>query len=139
MPCQSSVVRFVPVAAIAALVLALAPSALAGKGGSNAAGSGCSISPSQVVLDQSWTVAAWGLPTNSTVNEIITWPDGGQTTGPIAVASNGTFTTTGNSDMSPGFIAPEQTGTYTYQFVGKVKWPAGSFTQSYAKCSVAVS
>src|SRR2546426_7660231 len=112
MTCKSSVVRFVPLAAIAALGLALAPTALAGKGGSNTAGSGCSISPSQVVLDQSWTVSAWGLPTNSTVNMIITFPDGGQSTGPITVAPKGTFTTTGNSNMSAswGFIAPEQTG-----------------------------
>jgi hypothetical protein len=71
---------------------------------------------------------------------IITFPNGSQSTGPIAVASNGMFTTTGNSNMSAawGFIAPEQTGTYTYQFVGKVTWPAGTFKQSYASCSVQV-
>jgi hypothetical protein len=94
-----------------------------------------------VVLDQSWTVSARGLPTGSTVNMIITFPDGAQSTGTITVASNGTFTTTGNSNMSAswGFIAPEQLGTYAYQFVGKIKWPAGTFTQSYAKCSVRVS
>jgi hypothetical protein len=71
---------------------------------------------------------------------IITFPDGAQSTGPIAVAG-GAFTTTGNSDMSAswGFIAPEQTGIYTYQFVGKIKWPAGTFSQLYAQCSVAVS
>jgi hypothetical protein len=110
MTCKSSVVRFGPLAVIAALGLALAPTAFAGKGGSNTAGSGCAISPSQVVLDQSWTVSAWGLPTNSTVNMIITFPDGGKSTGPITVAPNGTFRTTGNSNMSAswGFIAPEQ-------------------------------
>jgi hypothetical protein len=38
-----------------------------------------------------------------------------------------------------GFIAPEQTGTYKYQFVGRIKWPAGTYSQTYAQCSVAVS
>ena len=48
---------------------------------------------------------------------IITFPDGSQSTGPITVASNGTYTTTGNSNMSAswGFIAANQTGTYKYQ------------------------
>ncbi len=137
--------RIALAAAFMILALALVPAALAGKGnggsGGGGAGSGCSISPSQVVLDQTWTVSAWGLPTNSTVNMIITFPDGSKDTGPVTVASNGTFTTTGNSNMSAtwGFIAPEQTGTYTYQFVNKIKWPAGTFTQSYAKCSVLVA
>jgi hypothetical protein len=137
---KSSVVRFVPLAAIA-LALAPAPTALAGKGGSGTAGSGCSISPSQVLLDQSWTVSARGLPTHSTVNMIISFPDGGRSTGPITVGPNGTFATTGNSNMSAswGFIAPEQKGTYSYQFVGRVKWPAGTFTQSYGECFVVVS
>jgi hypothetical protein len=136
-----SVARFVPPAAIAALALALAPFAHAGKGGSNAGGSGCSITPGQVVLDQSWIVSARGLPANSTVNMIITFPDGGRSRNPITVDPNGTFTTTGNSNMSAswGFIAPEQMGTYTYQFVGKVKLPAGTFTQSYGECFVVVS
>jgi hypothetical protein len=75
------------------------------------------------------------------VNLIITYPNGASDTGPITVASNGTFTTTGNSNMSAGsgFIAPEQQGTYTYQFVGKIRWPYGTFTKSYATCSVLVS
>jgi hypothetical protein len=130
------------VLAAAALVLSLVlvPAALAGKpsgGGGNS--SGCSINPTQVVLDQSWTVSAWGLP--STVNMIITFPDGAQSTGPITVASGGTYTTTGNSNMSAswGFIAPEQTGTYKYQFVGRIKWPAGTYSQQYAQCTVSVS
>jgi hypothetical protein len=131
----------------ACLVVALAsvPVALAGKGAgggkTGGTGSGCSISPGQVALDQVWTVSASGLPTGSTVNMIITFPNGAQSTGPITVASNGSYTTTGNSNMSAtwGFIAPEQHGTYTYQFVNRVKWPAGTFTQSFAKCSVVVS
>jgi hypothetical protein len=103
--------------------------------------SGCSISPASVTLNQTWTVSAWSLPTNSTVNIIITFPDGSQYEGTTTVNSNGTFTTTGNSDMSAswGFITPQQTGTYNYNFVNKLKWPAGTYTKSYATCSVAVS
>ena len=54
--------------------------------------------------------------------------------------SEQTFTTTGNSNMSAawGVIQPEQTGTYTYKFVGKLSW-AGTYKQFYAKCSVVVS
>jgi hypothetical protein len=130
------------VLAVATLVasLALVPAALAGKpGGGGSGGGGCSIAPGQVVLDQNWTVSAWGLP--STVNMIITFPDGASSTGPITVASGGTYTTTGNSNMSAswGFIAPEQTGTYKYQFVGRIKWPAGTYNQMYAQCTVTVS
>ena len=132
------------VLAVATLVvsLALVPAALAGKpggGGGGGGGAGCSIAPGQVVLDQNWTVSAWGLP--STVNMIITFPDGAQSTGPITVTSGGTYTTTGNSNMSAnwGFIAPEQTGTYKYQFVGRIKWPAGTYNQMYAQCTVTVS
>jgi hypothetical protein len=125
------------------LSLALVPAALAGKpsGGRGGGGSSsaCSIAPGQVALDQNWTVSAVGLP--STVNMIITFPDGAQSTGPITVASGGTYTTTGNSNMSAswGFIAPEQTGTYMYQFVGRIKWPAGTYSQMYAQCTVTVS
>ena len=137
-PASSSFVGFVVV-----LSLALVPSAFAGKpsGGGSGGGtsSGCSITPGQVALDQNWTVSASGLP--STVNMIITFPDGAQSTGPITVASGGSYTTTGNSNMSAswGFIAPEQTGTYKYQFVGRIKWPAGTYSQQYGQCTVSVS
>jgi hypothetical protein len=139
---KTPAVRIACSAAFIILALVLVPAALAGKAGKpgsgGVTGSGCSISPGQAVLDQVWTVSAWGLP--GTVNLIITFPDGGRLNGPITV-SNGGFTTTGNSNMSAswGFIAPEQKGTYTYQFVGKVTWPAGTFRQSYATCSVVVS
>jgi hypothetical protein len=132
-------------ALIAALVLV--PAALAGKakppssGGGSTSSSSCSIAPGQVVLDQVWTVSASKLPTGGTVNMILTFPDGGQSTGPVTVNADGTYTTTGNSNMSAswGFISPEQTGTYTYQFVGKVRWPSGSYNQVYATCSVNVA
>jgi len=119
-----------------ALSLALVPAALAGK--PSGGGGGCSIAPGQVGMDQSWTVSAWGLP--STVNMILTFPDGATSTGPVTV-SGGKYTTTGNSNMSAswGFIAPEQTGTYRYQFVGRIKWPAGTYNQMYAQCAVTVS
>jgi hypothetical protein len=129
------------VLAIVALVLsfALVPSAFAGKPTGGGGSSSCSITPGAVALDQNWTVSATGLP--STVNMIITFPDGSQSTGPITVVSGGSYTTTGNSNMSAtwGFIAPEQVGTYKYQFVGRIKWPAGTYGQLYAQCSVAVS
>jgi hypothetical protein len=124
------------------LALVLVPASLAGKPSSGTSGgsSGCSILPSQVVLDQVWTVSASGLPT-SNVNMILTFPDGGKSYGPITVASGGTFTTTGNSNMSAtwGVIPAEQTGTYTYQFVNNIKWSTGAFTKLYATCSVVVS
>ncbi len=128
-------------AVVLVLALALVPAALAGKGRPNGGGgsSGCSITPGQVALDQDWTVSASGLP--STVNMIITFPDGATSTGPITVASGGTYTATGNSNMSAswGFITPEQTGTYKYQFVGRIKWPAGTYNQFYGQCTVSVS
>jgi hypothetical protein len=38
-----------------------------------------------------------------------------------------------------GFITPEQKGTYTYQLVNRIKWPASTFSKTYAQCSVLVS
>jgi len=32
-----------------------------------------------------------------------------------------------------------ETGTHTYTFVGEVTWPAGTYNQVYATCSVQVS
>jgi hypothetical protein len=95
----------------------------------------CSASPGQVALDQAWTLSAHGLPTNTAVNLITTYPNGTMVTGPVSVA-DGTYSFTTSSATG---LPPEQTGTYSYQFVGKVKWPQGTFTQSYATCSVTVS
>jgi hypothetical protein len=69
------------------------------------------------------------LPTGGDVNMIVSYPNGTKFIGVIPVNSNGTFTTV----QSPG-----DDGTYTYQFVGKVRWPQGTFNQSYATCSVQV-
>jgi hypothetical protein len=122
----------------ALLILALVPAAAsASKGkGTGPVSSGCSISPGLVALDQDWTLSAWGLPANSTVNLIIRYPDGTTLTTPVLVASDGTYALT---QSSADALPAEQTGTYTYQFVGNVKWPAGTFNQSYATCSVQVS
>jgi hypothetical protein len=136
--------RIAFVAAFLVLALALVPAALAGKGhngggGTTSGSAGCSISPGQAALDQVWTLSAWKLPTNASM--IISFPDGGTASGPVTVAGDGTFTTTGNSNMSYdwGFIAPEQTGTYTYKFVSKIRWPGGTYSTSYATCSVVVA
>jgi hypothetical protein len=95
----------------------------------------CSISPGSVNLDQSYTVSASGLPSGGTVNLIVTYPNGNTLTGPISVASDGGFTL---AQSSANAMPPEQVGSYSYQFVGKVKWPQGTFNQSYATCSVQV-
>jgi hypothetical protein len=95
----------------------------------------CTISPGSVSLDQSYTVSAQGLPTGGTVNMIVTYPNGTTGTGPVSVASDGTYTFT---QSSANAMPAEQSGTYAYQFVGKVTWPAGTFKQLYASCSVQV-
>jgi hypothetical protein len=93
----------------------------------------CTVSPNPAALDQLFTISAAGLPTGSAVNLIITFPNGTAATSPISVSSNGTYTLTMSSAGS--MFPSEQTGTYTYQFVGRVKWPQGTFKQSYATCS----
>jgi hypothetical protein len=109
-------------------------------GGGGSGGGSCTITPSTVGLDEVWTVSAGGLPASG-VNQRITFPDGALSTGPITVGANGTFTTTGNSNMSAswGFISPEQKGTYSYQYVNRIKYPAGTYTKQYASCSVVVN
>src|SRR5437879_9857068 len=95
----------------------------------------CTVSPNPAALDQLFTVSATGLP--STVNLIITFPNKTAATSPISVSSNGTYTLTMSSAGS--MFPSEQTGTYTYQFVGRIKWPAGTFRQTYATCSANVT
>lgn len=96
----------------------------------------CSISSALVSRDQSYTISAWGLPTGGMVNLIVTYPNGATAVGPVLVASNGTYTLT---QSSVNAMPAGQTGTYTYQFVGKVRWPQGTFNQSYATCAVRVA
>jgi len=93
----------------------------------------CTVSSASVGLDQSFTVTATGLPSGGSVNLIRTYPNGSTATSSIDVSSNGTFSlTTSSAD------AAEQTGVYGYQFVGRVKWPTGSYNQLYSSCSVQV-
>jgi hypothetical protein len=70
------------------------------------------------------------------VNLITTFPNGSTVTVPIPVSSGGTFSLT---QSSANAIPPDQRGKYTYEFVGKVKWPQGTFNQTYATCSVSVT
>src|SRR5712692_6158203 len=93
-------------------------------------GPSCTVSPNPAALDQLFRISAAGLPTGSAANLIITFPNQTAATSPISVSSNGTYTLTMSSAGS--MFPSEQTGTYTYQFVGRVKWPAGTFKQSYA-------
>ncbi|TAN34558.1 hypothetical protein EPN29_02730 [bacterium] len=95
----------------------------------------CTATPSAVALDQSFTISASGLP-NSQVNLVRKYPNGNSEIMPITVSSGGTFTLTQSSADS--VLPSEQTGTYTYLFVSKVKWPAGTYSQTYATCSVSV-
>jgi hypothetical protein len=36
-------------------------------------------------------------------------------------------------------VAGSTTGTYTYEFVGRVSWPSGDTNKIYATCSMQVS
>jgi hypothetical protein len=118
-----------------ALAALLAVPALVSTAGAARHDPPCSVTPGSVALDQSYTVSASGLPTGGTVNMIVTYPNGLTGTGPVSVASDGTFTLTTSSASA---LPPEQTGTYSYQFVGKVRWPQGTFNQTYSTCSVQV-
>jgi hypothetical protein len=129
------VFRLNRIAVSAALATMLAVPALVSTAGAARHDPPCSITPGSVALDQSYTLSASGLPTGGTVNMIVTYPNGTTGTGPVSVASDGTFTlTTSSANAYP----PEQVGTYSYQFVGKVRWPEGTFNQSYSSCAVQV-
>ncbi len=95
----------------------------------------CTVTPSAVAMNQSFTVSAVGLP-NSQVSLVRKYPNGNIETMPISVASGGTFTLTQSSADS--VLPSAQSGTYTYLFVGRVKWPAGTYSTTYATCSVSV-
>jgi hypothetical protein len=118
-----------------ALAAMLAVPALVPTAGAAKPDPACSIAPNAVSVDQSYTLSAWGLPAGSAVNLIVTYPNGLKVTGPVSVAANGTYTLT---QSSANAMPAEQTGTYGYQFVGKVRWPQGTFNQSYASCLVQV-
>lgn len=96
----------------------------------------CAVTPTSVSLNQSFSVNAVGLPTGSPVNLIRKYPNGTTETMPISIASGGTYSLTQSSADS--VLPSQQTGAYNYTFVGKVKWPQGTYSQTYASCSVSV-
>jgi hypothetical protein len=116
-------------AAMAILVLVASPA------GASKKDPACSVGPNQAAVDQSWTLSAFGLPTGASVNLITTYPNGTTLTAPVSVAADGTYSLTQSSASS---LPADQTGTYGYQFVGKVRWPSGAFSQSYATCPLQV-
>jgi hypothetical protein len=67
------------------------------------------------------------------VNLVVSVPNGAKMTSAIDVS---------NGSWSRYYEAPAwngETGNYTYAFVGKVTWPAGTYNQLYATCSVWVN
>lgn len=120
--------QFTPVAIIAtfAAIVLVAPAGAAKRDPA------CSITPSTVGVGQGYTVSAHGLP-GGNVNLIVTVPDGATMTSPIGT-SNGAWSGTYTAPVWNG-----EPGTYTYTFVGKVTWPAGTYNQLYAVCSTDVS
>jgi hypothetical protein len=118
--------------AIAAAVVFAALLSIVSTAGAAKRDPACSVSPSSVSSGVSYTVSARGLP-GGNVNLIATVPDGTTMTSAID-PSNGSWSST--------YTAPNwngETGVYTYMFVGKVTWPAGTYNQLYATCSVQVS
>jgi hypothetical protein len=64
---------------------------------------------------------------------VVTAPDGATLTSPIDT-SGGSY-----SGSYTGAFWNGETGTYTYAFVGKVSWPAGTYSQVYSTCSAQVN
>jgi hypothetical protein len=92
----------------------------------------CTASPSSVSSGDGYTVSAHGLP-GGNVNLVVFVPDGTKMTTSIDT-SNGAYSRYYEAPIWNG-----ETGNYTYAFVGKVTWPAGTYNQVYATCSVQVS
>jgi hypothetical protein len=118
--------------ALAAAVVVAAVLTVVSTAGASKRDPACSVSPSSLSSGQSYTVSAHGLP-GGNVNLIVAVPDGTRMTSSIA---------TSNGSWSGSYTAPAwngETGTYTYAFVGKVTWPAGTYSQLYAVCSAQVS
>jgi len=90
----------------------------------------CSLTPSQLSPGQAYAVSAWGLPNGGSLNMVVLYPNGNSVTSPI--------TATDGSYWSQA-MALSTSGTYTYEFVGKVSWPSGDTNKIYATCSMQVS
>ena len=118
--------------ALAAAVVVAAVLSVVSTAGASKRDPACSVSPGSVSSGEGYTVSAHGLP-GGNVNLIATAPDGAKMTSAINIS---------NGSWSRYYEAPTwngETGTYTYAFVGKVTWPAGTYNQLYAVCSVQVN
>jgi hypothetical protein len=117
--------------ALAAAVVVAAVLSVASSAGAAKRDPACSINPGSVSSGQSYTASATGLP-GGNVNLVVAVPDGTTLTSAIDPSSGGWTRT---------YTAPfwgAELGTYTYMFVSKVTWPAGTYNQVYATCSVQV-
>jgi len=118
--------------ALAAAVVVAAVLSVVSTAGASKRDPSCSASPGSVSSGEGYSVSAHGLP-GGNVNLIVTVPDGTTMTSRVD---------TSNGSYSEYYEAPSwngETGAYTYAFVGKVTWPAGTYNQQYATCSVQVS
>ena len=118
--------------ALAAAVVLAALLAVVSTAGAAKRDPSCSVSPNSVSTGQSYTVSANGLP-GGNVNLIVVVPDGTKMTSSIT-PSSGSWSGTYAAPLWNG-----ETGTYTYAFVSKVTWPAGTYNQLYATCTVQIS
>src|SRR5215472_12873090 len=112
--------------AIAAAVIAAVLSVVSNAGAAKR-DPACSIDPGSVSSGQDYTVFANGLP-GGNVNLVVVVPDGTKMTSAIDPSNGG---------WARSYTAPswgDEAGTYTYAFVGKVTWPAGTYNQVYAAC-----
>jgi hypothetical protein len=118
--------------AIAAAVVVAALLSVVSTAGAAKKDPPCSINPGSVSSGQSYTVSVAGLPARN-VNLVVTAPDGATLTSWIDTAG-GSYSGSYTAAFWNG-----ETGTYKYEFVGKVSWPAGTYSQVYSTCSVQVS
>jgi hypothetical protein len=110
----------------AALVLTVAGTTLAAKGGHGGAGANaasCTVSPSPAAVGQAYVVSVIGLPTGATINLWVTDPSGTVVGSPVGRTPDGTFNLTKSSNAA---------GLWTYAFSG----PTGNHMTWYATCSV---
>jgi hypothetical protein len=108
----------------------IAAGSFAGIASANKPDPHCSVAPNQVAAGQTYAVSASGLPNGGSLNMVVLYPNGNKVTSPIT-ATNGSYWGQATADSA--------TGTYTYQFVGKVSWPSGDPNKIYATCSMQVS
>jgi hypothetical protein len=118
--------------AIAAAVVVAALLAVVSTASASKRDPACSANPGSVTVGESYTVSAHGLP-GGNVNLVVAVPDGTKMTSAIS-PSNGTWSGTYTAPSWNG-----ESGTYTYTFVGKVTWPAGTYSTVYATCSAQVN